>query len=237
MKFLEDRRMILAVGAGVALALGLGAAALMASRHRDPPGPPPASQGGLVVQTGRDDDLKLDPRRPLRCFVGGRLVGELPLVDCARRNGVASGGLDVGLDASGALAGAHGLSPDITPLPPSPEVVASAAPADEPPAPEGGAYPGAAPSAPRPPTAPCLKYAEAGWRRLPYAATLEVCVRALYAGRCVEPGGALYGRWADRTLRLAPGRVEISDNNRDFRFLVGQGPGCSLPPAAPPRGY
>jgi hypothetical protein len=47
--------------------------------------------------------------------VGGQFVGELPLADCAKRNGVATGGLDVGLDPAGALAaGTNGA--DLTPL-------------------------------------------------------------------------------------------------------------------------
>jgi hypothetical protein len=117
MDILKDRRVVLAVGAGVALAAGLAVAALMAASHRDGPDAPPASRGGLVVQAGRDDDIKLDTTRPLRCFVNGLLVGELPLADCAKRNGVATGALDVGLDPSGALAASHGLSTNITPLP------------------------------------------------------------------------------------------------------------------------
>ena len=88
----------------MALLAGLAIAWTVTSRDRGPREPAPASQGGLVVQTGRDEDLKLDPQRPLRCFVNGQLVGELTVSDCANRNGVASGALDVGLDPSGALA-------------------------------------------------------------------------------------------------------------------------------------
>jgi len=55
-------------------------------------------------------------------------------------------------------------------------------------------------------------------------------VQTLYAGQCVRPGAALYGRWGNQTLRLTTGRVEISSNNRDFHTLVEQGPGCSIPP-------
>ena len=54
-----------------------------------------------MVETGRDDDIKLDPKRPLRCFVAGQFVGEMPVSACARKNGVATGALDVGLDAGG----------------------------------------------------------------------------------------------------------------------------------------
>src|SRR6185437_52804 len=89
---------------------------LLLGRHK-PAEPPPASQGGLTVVSGRDDDTKLDPKRPLRCFVGGQFVGELPLAVCAQRNGVATGALDVGLDQAGALAATNGVNSTLTPLP------------------------------------------------------------------------------------------------------------------------
>ncbi|HEX7760640.1 MAG TPA: hypothetical protein VF459_14125, partial [Caulobacteraceae bacterium] len=117
---LKDRRILLGGGAVLALGAGLAIAFSMVGRGPAATDAPPASQGGLVVQTGRDDDTKLDPKRPLRCFVGGQFVGELPLDECAKRNGVATGALDVGVDSSGALAAANGSSSDITPLPPQP---------------------------------------------------------------------------------------------------------------------
>ncbi|MGI8841717.1 MAG: hypothetical protein ACR2F8_13200 [Caulobacteraceae bacterium] len=229
MEILKDRRVLLAAGAALALIAGLILAAIVSGRSPNSQAAPPASQGGLIVQTGRDDDAKLDPRRPLRCFVHGQLVGELPLGDCAKRNGVATGALDVGLDPSGALAASHGVSADLTPLPPAPNLAVEAPPADA--APLVDNYPPQpAPPRARPPAAPCLSYAEANWRRLPYDLTLGACVQTLYAGQCVPPGAAFYGRWGDRTLRLVPGRVEISADNRNFHFLAGQGPACSLPP-------
>lgn len=216
----KDRRVILALGAGLALASGLGIAAIMVSQGRAPSQPPPASQGGLVVQTGRDDDLKLDARRPLRCFVGGKLVGELPLSDCARRNGVATGALDVGLDPSGALAAANGPATTITPLPPATDA-ASPGPQVQPPDTQASS----------PDAAPCWRYGRGGWRRLPVMLGLNACVTALYAGRCAPPEAPpLYGRWGDNTLRLVSGEVDISDDNRDFSTLVEQAPDCSLPP-------
>lgn len=218
-------------GAGLALAAGLVVAAMMVGRRSGPSASPPASQGGLVVQTGRDDDIKLDPKRPLRCFVGGQFIGDLPLSACAKRNGVAAGALDVGLDPSGALAAANGVSSNITPLPPPSEPIqpAAAAPDAAPSAPVAEDLGGDAPGVPRLPTAPCWRYAGAGWRRLPFEVSLGACARLLYAGRCEPPGAAAYGRWADRTLRLVPGRVEISDDNRRFRTLFEQGPECPGP--------
>jgi hypothetical protein len=59
--------------------------------------------------------------------------------------------------------------------------------------------------------------------------TLSACVQTLFAGRCERPGDASYGRWGQETIRLVPGKVEISGDNRTFHTLVEQGPGCSLP--------
>jgi hypothetical protein len=230
MDILKDRRVILAAGAASALAAGLIAAAVMTLRSGAGGGPPPASQGGLIVQTGRDDDIKLDPRRALRCFVGGQFAGELPLGECAKRNGVATGALDVGLDPSGALAASSEAGAGITPLPP--QEVTSLSPAQ--PAPEELApsqAPAAVPAAAPPPAAAsgCLRYGPRGWSRLAGPASLGACVQALFDGRCVRPGGAEYGRWGERTLRLAPGRVEISSDERTFHTLVEQAPDCALP--------
>ena len=118
MDVLKDRRVLALGGMAIALVAGLIVAFVLVRRPNASAEAPPASEAGLVVQTGRDDDTKLDPMRPLRCFVAGQFVGELPLSACAKRNGVATGALDVGLDPSGALAGSSGTNSDITPLPP-----------------------------------------------------------------------------------------------------------------------
>jgi len=225
----KDRRVIAAIGAGLAVVAGLGVAAIMASRHgSDNAEAPPASQAGLVVQTGRDDDLKLDPARPLHCFVDGKLIGDLPLSACAKRNGVAAGALDVGLDPSGALAAASGDNNPLTPLPPSNadasgSDTASSAPADTTENPVADA------------TA-CWRHNGVAWRKLAATASLEACVQTLFAGRCL-PADAQpsYGRWGDNMLRLVPGEVEISDDDRNFRGLVEQAPDCSLPPISSPQ--
>jgi hypothetical protein len=210
---------LVALVAGVAIAFGLlrGQGA-QTSR-------PPASQGGLVIDSSGADDGKLDATRPLRCFVAGQPVGELTLAECARRNGVATDALDVGLDQSGALAAADQAGTVLTPLPPA----EATAPAD--------AAPEAPPAAePQPPqvvaarsSGACWRYEGNQWRRLPSDMSLSACLQALYAGRCERPGGATYGRWSQQTLRLVPGRVEISGDNRRFRTLVDQGPGCTTP--------
>ncbi len=221
MSLFSDRRVILGGGGVIALLLGLGVAAVFASKAPKSSGPPPASQGGLVVEQGKDDSA-LDPARPLRCFVGGKMVGEMTLADCAKRNGVATRALDLGVDATGALAAASDAGPVLQTLTPA---EAQQVPAGAPPL----APPGVAPvaSGPGAPTAPCWKR-EADWRRLPTDLTLNACVQALYAGRCVKTGEALYGRWGEETLRLAPRRVEISSDNRTFRLLADQGPNCTI---------
>jgi hypothetical protein len=224
MDLFKDRRVIAIGGAVLALVVGLGIAFGVAMRQSDgEEEAAPASQGGLLVQTGRDDDLKLTPGRALRCFVGGKLVGEMPINDCARKNGVATGAMDVGLDASGALAAGAGASTDLTPLPPPApnESATPAAPPDEAAASSdvaGGAE-----------ALACWRYGGGGWRREAAAMSLDACVQTLYAGHCAAPGSAAYGRWGDHTLRLVAGRVETSVDNRSFRPLVEQQKGCAIP--------
>ena len=68
----------------------------------------------------------------------------------------------------------------------------------------------------------CLRYGPGGWRPAGVGLTLRACAHVLYDNRCVRPGEAVYGRYGPRTLRLVPGRVEVSPNNRDFDALMGQ---------------
>jgi len=229
MEVLKDRRnrLVLAGGA-LALLAGIGIAALMVSGGKgEKVPPPPASQGGLVVEANAADDGRLDPARPLRCYVAGQFVGEITLADCAKRNGVATGALDVGVDEAGNLAAADQAGTMLTPLPPAGE------PAVTPAAPAAAAPPAAASAPPVAASAPsgsCWRYADGGWRKLPADATLNACVQTLFAGRCERAGGATYGRWMQQTLRLVPGRVEVSGDNRSFRPLASQSENCSIPP-------
>jgi hypothetical protein len=211
MELTRPHQLAIAGGVAALAAGGLLAFALVRGHRGETTPPPPASQGGLVIDSsGTHAAAHADEAKPLRCFVDGKLVGELALADCARRNGVASDALDVGLDASGAPAAATAGSAGVTPLPPI------AAPA---------------PAASEPATGACWSYAGGAWRKLPSDTSLNGCVQALFAGRCERPGEALYGRFGDQTLRLVPGRVEISADNHRFRTLVEQGPSCSLPPS------
>jgi hypothetical protein len=209
----QTRRLWLTLGGGVVvLGVSLGAAFLILLHGGRSATPPPAAVGGLVVQTQTGPDAKLDPQRPLRCFVNGQLVGEETLADCARRNGVATEALDVGVDQSGQLAAADSAGTALTPLPPS------AAPA---------AVDSAMPAAASAPEGDCLRYAAATWRKAGAGMSLSGCVKLLFDGQCLKTGAA-YGRWMGQTLRLVPGAVEISGDNRNFRLLVAQPASCAL---------
>ncbi|MCX7587443.1 hypothetical protein [Phenylobacterium sp. 58.2.17] len=222
MEFLKDRRTLLAlVGGALALLAGLIIANVMVNKGKDEkPSAPPASKGGLVVETGAPDDGRLDPAKPLRCFVAGQYAGEMTLADCAKRNGVATGALDVGIDEAGNLAAADQAGTMLTPLPPQPEAVTPLNPAPTTPA--------QAPTATNAPAGGCWRYVDGGWRKLPNDLTLNACVQTLFAGRCERPGGATYGRWMQQTLRLVPGKVEVSGDNRSFRPLAEQAQNCSI---------
>jgi hypothetical protein len=59
---------------------------------------------------------------------------------------------------------------------------------------------------------------------------LSACLRTLYPDRCARGGPPAYGRWAERTLRLLDGRIEISPDNRNFHPLAGRSPDCESGP-------
>ena len=222
MNFLRDRGIVLALGgAAVALIAGLAIAWLMVSQHRgEKAAPPPASRAGLVIDsTGQPTEGRLNPAKSLRCFVAGQSVGDMTLADCAKRNGVSTDALDVGLDQSGALAAGGQAGTAITPLPP-----AEGKPAVET-APEPAPAPSASVVAASGPADACWRYAAGQWRKLTPDLALTACAQTLFAGRCVRQGDAAYGRWGQQTLRLVPGRVESSADNRNFRALMDQ-PGC-----------
>lgn len=207
----NDRTALVVAGGAVALVAGLGVAFLIMSHDHGSSKPPPASQGGLIVETARPKDEKLDLNRPLRCFVNGQMVGELTLAECAKRNGVVTGSLDVGLDETGALAATQNAGTVLTPLPPQPAQPVAAAPADAPVT-----------------TDTCWSHSPGGWRPLGEVSR-TACVQMVFAGQCEGMGQAIYARWGEQTLRLVTGRVEISGDNRRFQLLAPQGPNCSIP--------
>lgn len=222
MAFSKDTRTVVIVGAGLAV-LAAVAAALMfgAGSANDPNSVPPAAEGGLKIDLA--EAPVLEPTRELRCFVDGQFVGMSTLADCARRNGVASSALDVGLDATGALAAAPTAS--FAPPPVVPQVVevpaataTNAAQTEQKTAPvsnTGGA---------------CLRHVGSEWRQVGSGMSISACVQALYAGTCVRsPGEAQYGRWNDTVLRLVPRRVEQSSDNVRFRTLASQNRNCQFP--------
>ncbi|WP_308238179.1 hypothetical protein [Phenylobacterium sp. J367] len=153
--------------------------------------------------------------------MAGQFVGEFTLAECARRNGVATDALDVGVDETGALAAAEQAGTMLTPLPPD-ETAETPVERAEGAAPEAVAIPADEP------LAACWRYAQGRWRKMPDMARMA-CAQTLFAGRCETTGSATYGRWGQQTLRLVPGRVEVSDDNRSFRTLVEQQPGCVIP--------
>ncbi len=224
----KNRRIVTIVGVCVALLLGL-LIVLHLARTKKSNEPPPADQASMVVRQGRPDDGKLDPKRELGCFVAGQYIGQATWAECAKKNGVATGDLDVGLDAQGGLAGAApNAGTTLTPLPPS-DSQQPPAPAAQTPTPQ---QPSAAPPAPQAtPVASngtaCWRFADRTWYRMADM-TRAACVQTLFAGRCEKPGSATYGRWGDQTLRLVPGKVEASDDNRNFHTVAEQAPNCSF---------
>lgn len=226
MDFLKDRRVILGLGALIAIVLGALIALGIASGNKGPDEPPPASQGGLIVENGRDDETKLDAARPIRCFFEGQFVGEITLAECAKRNGVATGALDVGVDETGALAATGATGSIVAPLPPTDQAPTDVA--QVPPPVTSGPAPAPAPT-PVADGSACWRYADGSWTKLE-SMGLNACVQRLYAGQCERPGRATYGRWGQQTLRLVPGKVEISDDNRRFRTLARQDKSCVIDP-------
>jgi hypothetical protein len=220
---------MIALGGLLALAAGLGIAWFLVGGGRADD--PPAAQAGLVIDSsGGEGDGRIDPGKPLRCFVQGQFVGDLSLSECAKRNGVATDALDVGLDETGALAAADQAGQALTPLPPV--EAEPAQPAQPPqPSPSAGAPEAAQPAnvVTMPSANACWRHGGGRWRRLGDMDE-NACVQTLFAGKCEKPGMATYGRYGGQTLRRVAGRVEVSDDNRNFRTLVAQPADCSLPP-------
>lgn len=222
------RNRLVILGGAVALLAGLVIAwALLASGRGEKIPPPPASQAGLVIESGEETG-RVDPAKPLRCFVQGQFAGELSLSDCARRNGVATDALDVGIDETGALAAAEQAGTTLTPLPPA--EAAQTPEVQEGPQPPEATQPDPSTPAPTAALGPCWRRERGRWTRLPNDIDLNACVQQLFAGRCERPGSADYGRWSDQTLRLVTGRVEVSGDNKTFRTLAAQGASCAIAP-------
>lgn len=217
----QDNRIIIAIGAGIAVLAAVVLALILGGGRDRSDAPPPAAQGaGLTVDLA--DAPNLDPARELDCYVGGQSVGKATLADCARRNGVATDALDVGVDQSGA---AVAFRP-----PPGPPALEEPV-VDEGPVDDFGPQPDyVEPSRPAPQGgASCMRHTGSEWRTLSSNMSLNACVQALYSGTCVAPGDARYGRWGDTTLRLVPRRVEQSNDDTRFQTLTSQDRSCQFP--------
>ena len=140
----KDNRVILLVGAGVAIVIAVVLALIFTGGGDKTTEAPPASKGGLVVNLAEAPTL--EPTRELRCFVDGQFVGMATLAVCAQRNGLATDALDVGLDATGALAAAPTAAFAPPPELPAVEMAQTPPPATPAPAPARPA-PAAAPAA------------------------------------------------------------------------------------------
>ena len=216
----QDNRLLIAIGAGLAVVAAVVIALIFSAGRDRNPAPPPAAQGGLTVDVA--DAPELNTTRELRCFVDGQYIGLATLSDCARRNGVATDALDVGIDETGALAAAPTAA--FAPPPSAPPVELTEAEQ-----PSQVDQPVIEPSVQPASGSACLRHTGSDWRSLSGNMSLNACVQALYSGTCVRPGEALYGRWGDITLRLVPRRVEQSNDNSRFRTLAEQDRSCTFP--------
>ncbi|SFS75802.1 hypothetical protein [Brevundimonas viscosa] len=219
----RDNRILIAIGAGAAVILAVILALVFSGGRERNAEPPPAAQGGLTVDVAEAPTL--DATRELRCYVAGQFVGMATLADCARRNGLATDALDVGIDETGALVAAPTASFAPPPSEPPVELTESA--------PVPAAVDSTEPAQPSPQPAvavgQCLRHTGSEWRMLSSSMTLNACVQALYSGTCVRPGDAQYGRWGETTLRLVPRRVEQSPDNNRFTTLAEQDRSCQFP--------
>ena len=216
----QDNRLLIAIGAGLAVVAAVVIALIFSGGRDRNPAPPPAAQGGLTVDVA--DAPELNTTRELRCFVDGQYIGMATLSDCARRNGVATDALDVGIDETGALAAAPTAA--FAPPPSAPPIELTET--EQPPLTDQRPL---EPSVQPASGATCLRHTGSDWRSLSSNMSLNACVQALYSGTCVRPGEALYGRWGDMTLRLVPRRVEQSPDNSRFRTLAEQDRSCTFP--------
>lgn len=223
MAFPKDNRTIILAGGGVAILAAVAAAMVFgAGKPHDPNAKPPAAEGGLKIDLA--EAPALETTRELRCYVGGQFVGMATLSNCASRNGVAQDTLDVGLDATGALAAAPTAA-----FAPPPTVPSTAVPYQPEPS-KPAAHTPSAPPAAAAADGVCQRHVGNEWRQVGQGMSQAACVNALYAGTCVRtPGEAQYGRWNNITLRLVPRRVESSNDNVTFRTYTQQNRQCQFP--------
>lgn len=231
MQLPNDNRVIIAIGVGLAVLAAVVLALVFGGSHDQAAPKAPETEGPGGLQVDLADAPSLEPTRELRCFVNGQFIGMATLADCARRNGLATDALDVGLDETGNLAAAPTAS--FAPPPALPDATETADngvidPYDST-LPEKPQAQQPQPRVERVTGAPCMRFSGSDWRQLSGDMSLNQCVQALYAGTCVRPGDAQYGRHGALTLRLVPRRVEQSNDNTRFRILADQDRNCQFP--------
>ena len=218
MDLTRNRRLLIIGGVAAGLAAVVIVVAIAALRAGDDEAPAEASGPGLVVQTSGQPPQKLDPADALKCYVGGKLVGEMRVADCAARNGVATGPLEVGVEKAPDAAPVNAVAAELPPPPPPPPIdVAVRDDSGADPATAGGK--------------PCWSHDGGGWSRAPGGMDLDACVEFLFAGQCLRSGGVVYGMWGDRTLRLTADRVEMAHGGGVFRAVPDQPALCGAPKA------
>ncbi len=172
MAFPNDNRTIIAIGAGLVVVAAVVLGLVFAAGGDKAPEAPPASRGGLNIDLA--EAPALEATRQLRCFVNGQFIGMATLADCARRNGLATDALDVGLDETGALAAAPTAA--FAPPPAGPAIdlatastpLVTVAPAENAPAPTAVVS-----------GSPCLRYTGNEWRTVSTGMSIGQCVQAL----------------------------------------------------------
>ena len=183
----------------------------------------------------------------MRCFVNGQFVGMETAAACAQKNGVAPGALDVGLDQSGAIAAGGGD----TRLQPISNATGAddagddadddhrADAADPQASKVADADAGASAATPRAGAARLCRHAAGGLQGLCAGRLAQRRPRGRAGRLRAHPvrwplpptaGQVVYGHWGALTLRAAPGRIDVSRDNRSFTALAPQYPAdCSIP--------
>ncbi len=221
MVLFKNRKLMLVGGGVLALLAGIGIAVTVMMIDHGSHAPPPASRGGLVVEMGQVDDAPSSNAKPLRCFVGGQFIGMATLSECAKKNGVSTQALDVGLDANGALTAADQAGLVVTPLPE--EAITPPPPAPEPTATVTTSAVGSSKTG----QGVCLAYEQGEWHKLAENLSPTACAQMLFSARCDRPGTVAFGRSGDQALRAINGKVEMSGDNKTYHGLIDQvSPNC-----------
>jgi hypothetical protein len=206
---------LLAWGTGFALVAGVVIAVTLLPRHSAYKGDGAAPGAALQVHRYAPQPRSLTSEAMLPCYVAGASIGSRSLTDCAQRNGVASGRLDVGLTPSSAASAAA----------PSEQAYGGPPPSDERYAASDGQRPQSPPLA-RPAITPPAQ-------RALFAQTAPVS--PYYAAETQRPRGSPLPQFASAT----PPRREVYAQATPFPTYAPPRDRESPPPEtyAPPRAY